>query len=39
MSRLVGGIHYPVDNEVALLMGRSIGRLAILRLESDGSGL
>lgn len=38
-SRLIGGIHYPVDNRVALHLGREIARLAILHAESDGGPL
>jgi hypothetical protein len=36
-SRLYGGIHFRFDNDVGLDLGRSIGTLAIIRLESDGA--
>jgi membrane-associated phospholipid phosphatase len=36
-SRLYAGIHYPVDNEVGLRMGRQIGRLVVARAKADGA--
>lgn len=37
VSRLYGGIHYRVDNDTSLEMGREIGRRVVLRAERDGS--
>jgi membrane-associated phospholipid phosphatase len=36
-SRLYGGIHFRFDNDVGLDLGRSIGTLAVIHLESDGA--
>lgn len=36
VSRLYGGIHYPVDNEVGLDMGREIGRMVVDRAGAAG---
>ncbi len=36
-SRLYGGIHYPMDNEVGLAAGREIGRMVLARAATDGS--
>ncbi|MGH2704364.1 MAG: phosphatase PAP2 family protein [Actinomycetota bacterium] len=38
-SRLYGGIHYPIDNEVGLRLGRQIGRLVVARAKADGAEL
>ena len=37
-SRLYGGIHFRVDNETSLGMGREIGRRVVARAKADGSG-
>lgn len=37
-SRLLGGVHFRVDNEVGLALGRSVAALAIGRAREDGSG-
>ncbi|HEX2063065.1 MAG TPA: phosphatase PAP2 family protein [Acidimicrobiales bacterium] len=37
VSRLYGGIHYRVDNDVGLRMGREVGRLVVERAKRDGS--
>ena len=37
MSRVWGGIHWPVDGEFGISMGRKIGRLVVERAESDGA--
>lgn len=36
-SRLYGGIHYPMDNEMGLQCGQDIGNLAIARAQRDGA--
>jgi len=36
-SRLYGGIHYPMDNEMGLQCGQEIGGLAINRAQRDGA--
>lgn len=36
-ARLVGGIHFPIDNAVGIQMGRQIGGLAIAWAEGAGS--
>jgi membrane-associated phospholipid phosphatase len=36
-SRVLGGIHYPMDGEQGLRMGRAIGRLVVARAQSDGA--
>lgn len=35
-SRLFGGIHYPMDNEMGLACGQSVGNLAVERALRDG---
>jgi membrane-associated phospholipid phosphatase len=37
ISRIYGGIHWPVDNEHGLAMGLRIGRLVVERAEQDGA--
>lgn len=37
VSRLYGGIHYRVDHDTSLEMGREIGRRVVLHARSDGS--
>ncbi len=37
LSRLYGGIHYPMDCEVGLQSGRAIGGLAVQRALTDGA--
>jgi PAP2 superfamily len=37
-SRVYGGIHYPMDGEVGLRMGREIGRRVVARAQADGAG-
>jgi len=37
ISRLYGGIHWRLDNEVGLQVGRQIGGAAIARAEADGA--
>ena len=37
VSRLYGGIHWRIDNEVGLRVGRQIGGVAVDRARSDGS--
>lgn len=37
MSRVWGGIHWPVDGEFGLRMGRSIGDLVVERAKRDGA--
>ena len=37
LSRLYAGIHFRVDNDEGLLMGRELGRLVVQRAERDGS--
>lgn len=36
-SRIYGGIHYPMDGEAGLRMGRAVGRLAVERARADGA--
>jgi hypothetical protein len=36
-SRLYGGIHYPMDNEMGLQCGQDVGNLAIARARRDGA--
>ncbi|MDQ4072497.1 MAG: phosphatase PAP2 family protein [Actinomycetota bacterium] len=36
MSRVYGGIHYPMDGEVGIRMGRRIGELVVERARRDG---
>jgi membrane-associated phospholipid phosphatase len=36
-SRVYGGIHYPMDGEVGLRMGRRIGERVVQRAERDGA--
>ncbi len=36
LSRIWGGIHYPVDDIPGARMGRRIGELAVARIERDG---
>ncbi|HVG34313.1 MAG TPA: vanadium-dependent haloperoxidase [Pyrinomonadaceae bacterium] len=36
-SRLLGGVHFRVDNEVGLALGRAVAVLAIERARKDGS--
>lgn len=37
LSRLVGGIHYRIDCEVGLAVGKNVGSYAILRAQNDGA--
>ncbi len=37
VSRLYGGIHYPIDNQEGLRAGRQIGALVIERAQADGA--
>lgn len=37
LSRIWGGIHYPVDDIPGARMGRRIGELAVARIERDGA--
>ncbi len=37
LSRIWGGIHYPVDNVAGARMGRKIGRLVVQRDKHDGA--
>jgi membrane-associated phospholipid phosphatase len=37
-SRLLGGVHFRIDNEVGLQLGRSVASVAIERARLDGSG-
>ena len=37
-SRLFGGIHYPMDNEEGLRLGREVGRRVVAVAERDGAG-
>jgi len=37
LSRIWGGIHYPVDHTFGAPMGRRIGELAVARIERDGA--
>ncbi len=37
MSRVWGGIHWPVDGEFGLIMGRKIGELVVERARRDGA--
>jgi len=36
MSRVIGGIHYPVDCSVGLDVGKAVGQYAIIRAQTDG---
>lgn len=36
-SRAWAGIHYPIDNEVGMTMGRQVARLAALRALEEGA--
>jgi membrane-associated phospholipid phosphatase len=36
-SRVWAGIHYPIDNEVGLYMGRQVARLAAVRAMEEGA--
>jgi hypothetical protein len=36
-SRLLGGVHFRVDNEVGLSLGRAVAAVAIERARQDGS--
>ena len=36
-SRFVGGIHYKVDCEIGLTVGKNIGNYAVLRATQDGA--
>ena len=38
LSRIYGGIHWPVDNEFGNTMGAKIARLVVERAKGDGSG-
>ena len=37
LSRLYGGIHFRVDNDVGLRMGRQLGNMVVERAKADGS--
>ncbi|CAN5734538.1 hypothetical protein BH20ACT1_BH20ACT1_14190 [soil metagenome] len=37
VSRLYGGIHYPIDNQEGLRAGRQIGALVVQRAQADGA--
>lgn len=37
-SRLYGGVHFPVDNDEGLRLGRQIGRLVVQELKQDVDG-
>ena len=37
MSRLLAGVHFRVDNEVGLTLGRAVASVAIERVRKDGS--
>ncbi len=37
MSRIYGGIHYPMDSTAGLPMGERIGRLVVARARADGA--
>lgn len=37
LSRLYGGIHFRIDNDAGLRMGRGVGRLVVDRAKADGS--
>ncbi len=37
MSRVYGGIHYPMDSTAGLPMGERIGRLVVARARADGA--
>jgi len=39
MSRLFGGIHFRVDNDTGLRLGRTVARWALCQQPADGSGL
>lgn len=36
-SRALAGIHYPIDNEVGMMMGRQVARLAAVRAMEEGA--
>ena len=36
-SRLLGGVHFRIDNEVGLALGRSVASVAVERARQDGS--
>jgi membrane-associated phospholipid phosphatase len=38
LSRLYGAIHYRIDCEVGLQVGRKVGSYAVLKGSSDGAG-
>ena len=38
ISRLYGGIHFPIDNERGLEMGHQVGAVVVERAEDDGAG-
>jgi len=38
LSRIWGGIHWPVDHVFGARMGRKIGALTVARAERDGAG-
>ena len=37
LSRVIGGIHYPIDCSVGLTVGASVGAYAVQRAQSDGA--
>ena len=37
MSRVIGGIHYPIDCSTGLVVGQNVGNYAIQRATSDGA--
>jgi hypothetical protein len=37
LSRLVGGIHYRIDCDAGLAVGKNVGNYAILRAQNDGA--
>jgi len=36
-SRIWGGIHYPMDNDAGVQLGKSVAQVFIARAQSDGS--
>ena len=38
MSRLYGAIHYRVDCETGLVVGKNVGNYAVIRAQNDGAG-
>jgi membrane-associated phospholipid phosphatase len=36
-SRFIGGIHYKVDSDVGLTVGKNVGNYAVLRATKDGA--